>query len=339
MSHANSGASVKTMKMLLPISAAALLFVPLPANSTGPLARSRWQRVLIAPQSMSQAEQCVIVDADLYAHAAPGLRDVRLVQDGIEIPYATDVSFDDRTGDAGAPPPDDRAQYETVKILPLVPTQVAGASNSGSSFVPGSLYQEDLLSAHVPVERVRLEPAPSGEARVSLRAAARMNLAQAEELRTTLGPGHAAAPFTIGANLQDEADITVMVQAAAARAKAGVSGAIISPRGAPPAAQSLVLEMRRREICYQPLSSARVRLLLGDAEAPPPRYDYALHYQPKVSPLLATMGPMQPNPDYVAPVRAQRFRMTARLRLVIAFSVAIAAFFLTAIPLLKLTKR
>jgi hypothetical protein len=327
------------MKMLLPISVAALLFVPQPATPSGPLTRSRWQRVLTAPQPMSQAEQCVVVDADLYAHAAPGLRDVRLVQDGIEVPYATDVSFDDRTGDAGAPPPDDRAQYETVKILPLVPTQLAGATNGGSPYVPGSFYQEDLLSAHVPVERVRLEPAPSGEARVSLRAAARMNLAQAEELRTTLGPGHAAAPFTIGANLQDEADITVMVQAAAARAKAGVSGAIISPRGAPPAAQSLVLEMRRREICYQPVSSAPVRLLLGDAQALPPRYDYALHYQPKASPLLATMGPMQPNPDYVAPVRVRRFRMTARLRLAIAFGVAVAAFFLTAIPLLKLTKR
>ncbi|AFL89537.1 hypothetical protein Terro_3320 [Terriglobus roseus DSM 18391] len=327
------------MKMLVQLGVAALLFVPPPATPTGPLARSRWQRVLTAPQPLSEAEQCVIVDADLYAHAAPGLRDVRLVQDGYEIPYATDVSFDDRTGDAGAPPADDRSLYETVKILPLVPSQSSGATKGGSAAVPGRFYQEDLLSAHVPVERVRLEPAPAANTEVSLRAAARMNLAQAEELRTTLGPSRAAAPFTIGANLQDEADITVVVQAAVARAKAGVSGAIVSPRGAPPAPQSIVLEMRRREICFQPVSSSPVRLLLGDATALPPRYDYALHYQPKSSPLLATMGPMQPNPDYVAPVRAPRFRMTARLRLAIAFAVAVAAFFLTAIPLLKLTKR
>ena len=324
------------MKFLLPIPLAALLFVPQPASVSGPLARSRWQRVLIAPQPLSEAEQCVVVDADLYAHAAPGLRDVRLVQDGHEIPYATDVSFDDRTGDAGTPPADDRAQYETVRVLPLAPAH----REDGDGQMTGRWFTEDLISAHVPVERVRLEPAPAVATQLSLRAAARMNLAQAEELRTTLPQGRAAVPFTIGANLQDEADISVMVQAAEAHRKAGGSGAVVGVRGDVTAApRAVVLEMRRREICYQPLSAAPVRLLLGDADALAPHYDYALHYQPKASPLLAMMGPMQSNPDYVAPVHAQRFRMTARRRFAIAFTVAIAAFLLTAIPLLKLIRQ
>ena len=324
------------MKFLSSIPLAALLFVPQPASVSGPLARSRWQRVLTAPQPLPAAEQCVVVDADLYAHAAPGLRDVRLVQDAHEIPYATDVSFDDRTGDAGAPPADDRAQYETVRVLPLAPAH----RDDGDGGMPGRWFTEDLISAHVPVERVRLEPAPAVATQLSLRAAARMNLAQAEELRTTLPPGRAAVPFTIGANLQDEADISVMVQAAEARAKAGGSGAVVSARGdVPVAPQAVVLEMRRREICYQPLSAAPVRLLLGDADALPPHYDYALHYQPKASPLLATMGPMQPNPDHVPPVEVQRFRMRARRRFAIALGAAIAAFLLTAVPLLSLTKR
>jgi hypothetical protein len=328
------------MKMFLLICAAAVLSVPQPLVGSGPLGRSRWQRVLTGPASRPQAEQCVIVDADLYAHAAPGLRDVRLVQGGVEIPYATDVSFDDRTGDAAEPPADDRAQYETVKVLPLVPSESAVANRDGSIYAAGRFYQEDLLSAHVPVERVRLDPAPAAKTDVSLRAAARMNLAQAEELRTTLGPNRAVAPFTIGANLQDEADVTVVVQAAMARAKAGTGGAVLTARGVPPVAPGVVvLEMRRREICFQPVSSAPVRVLLGDPDAAPPRYGYALHYQPKASPLLATMGPMQPNPDYVEPAPVQRFRMTSRLRLAIALLVAVSAFFLTAIPLLKMTRR
>lgn len=306
-----------TMKPLLFLPIAALLFVPAPPS--GPLAQSRWQRVLTPSLPLRQAEQCVVVDAALYAHAAPGLRDVRLLQDGREIPYATDVSFDDRTGEAGAPPPDDRAQYEPVRVLSLAPAP----RGDGEAAETGHYFTEDLISAHVPVERVRLTPAPSSVVQLSLRAAARMNLAEAEELHTALGPARAAAPFTVGANLQDEADISVSVR----------QGHDVPPP------QSVVLEMRRREICYQPISASPIRLLLGNAGADPPHYDYALHFQPKASPLLATMGPMQPNPDYVAPVQPVRFRMTTGLRLTIAAIVAIGAFFATAVPLLRLTKR
>ncbi len=102
-----------------------------------PVVTSRWERVLLPLPATPTAEQCAVVDADLYAHAAPGLRDVRLMQDGRELPYAIDVSFDTRVGEAAPPPADDRAQYEVVQTIPLLPQPVAGfAGQAGEVTVP-----------------------------------------------------------------------------------------------------------------------------------------------------------------------------------------------------------
>ncbi|SDF63461.1 hypothetical protein SAMN05444167_2863 [Terriglobus roseus] len=277
-------------------------------------AASRWQRVLLPPAATPMAEQCVVVDADLYAHAAPGLRDVRLVQDGQELPYAMDVSFDTRVGDAAAPPADDRALYEPVQTIRLLPQPAAAVAGTLMGDVPDTYYNETLLSAHVPVERVRIVPAPKAEATVDLRASARMNLRQAEELRAVLTAEKPVVPFTIGANLQEPADILVRV---------------VDHGGAP---QAIVLEMRRREICYQPRSMSAVHMLLGDATALPPRYDYALRFQPSAQPLLAAMGPMSPNPAYreqqaSAPVlRVSAGVRTAVMLVILLGSLAVMAF-------------
>lgn len=283
---------------------------------------ARWQRVLLPPAATPMAEQCAVVDADLYAHAAPGLRDVRLVQDGQELPYAMDVSFDTRVGDAAAPPADDRALYEPVQTIRLLPQPAAGIAGAQMGDVPDTYYNETLLSAHVPVERVRLVPAPKAEAKVELRASARMNLGQAEELRAVLTADHPVVPFTIGANLQEPADILVRVV----------------DHGAAP--QAIVLEMRRREICYQPRSMSPVHMLLGDATANPPRYDYALRFRPSAQPLLAAMGPMSPNPAY-QPQQASApvFRVSAGLRTAVMLVIALGSLAVMAFAIVELRRK
>lgn len=263
-----------------------------------PSSAARWQRMLVPPAKDTTAEQCVLVDADLYAHAAPGLRDLRLLQDGQELPYAMDVSFDTRVGEAAPPPVDDRARYEVVQTIPLQP------DGDRSKAPRGSYFNEALLSAHVPIERVRLEPAPSAPATIELYAAARMNLGQTEEMHATLTADKPNAPFTIGANLQEEADILVRVHQTGAAPKA------------------VVLEMRRRELCYQPRSASPIQMLLGNADAHPARYDYALHFQPSMSPLMASMGPLLPNPQY-QPSKSSKPRITASAGLRLGVTAAI----------------
>ena len=295
------------MKTAAAILAALALAAPATPQASG---TARWQRILTPPQGNPTAEQCIVVDADLYAHAAPGLRDVRLIQDNAELPYAMDVSFDTRVGESAPPPADDRAAYEAVMVVPLV-QQPSGDGGAGK---PDTWFNEALLSAHVPIERIRLDPAPTSTATIELHAAARMNLRDSEDMRASLTASAPSAPFTIGANLQEAADILVRVHE---------SGSV--PR-------AVILEMRRREICYRPRTASPIRLVLGDSAALPARYDYALHFQPSATPLLASMGPMSTNPNFrEQPAAGPVFHSSAGLRIAVtlvifAGSLAVLAF-------------
>ena len=283
---------------------------------------ARWQRVLMPPEATPMAAQCAVVDADLYAHAAPGLRDVRLMQDGQELPYAMDVSFDTRVGDAAPPPADDRALYEPVQTIPLLPQPAAAIAGLRMDDVPDTYYSEVLLSAHVPVERIRIVPAPKAEATVMLRASARMQLQQAEELRATLTMTQPTVPFTIGANLQEPADVLVRVV----------------QHGSVP--QAVVLEMRRREICYQPRSMSPVHLLVGNATALPPTYDYALSFRPTAHPLMAAMGPMTTNPAYVTPAAVTpMLRSTSGVRWTVMLVILLGSLAVTGFAVVELTRK
>ena len=300
----------------------ALQAMPAGGDAVASGASARWQRVLMPPTATPMAAQCVVVDADLYAHAAPGLRDVRLLQDGQELPYAMDVSFDTRVGDAAPPPEDDRALYEPVQTIALLPQPSAGVAGAQMGDVPDTYYSEILLSAHVPVERVRLVPAPKAEATLEMHAAARMNLGQSEDLRAVLKPTHPTVPFTIGANLQEPADILVRV---------------VDRDGTP---QAVVLEMRRREICYQPRSMSPVHLLVGDAAAQPPAYDYALHFQPTAHPLMAAMGPMTDNPAYQTPVAAAHMlRANSSVRWAVMLVILLGSLAVTAFAVVELRRK
>jgi len=52
----------------------------------------RYQRQVSAPSVSGADQACAVLDSDVFAHAAPALRDLRLFADGHEVPYATTVS-------------------------------------------------------------------------------------------------------------------------------------------------------------------------------------------------------------------------------------------------------
>lgn len=262
-----------------------------------------------------------MLDADLFARSAPGLRDVRLVQDGRELAYAIDISQDE-PGAAGAGGSTvDRALYEVALVLRAYPSEWAGVAGNGQQWSrpdhpPGWFYGMGSLPAHVPVERIRLDSAVAGTEFLRVSAAEANRLRDAETLDTTLTPEHPAAAFTVGANLQQDADIRLNVN------------------GDMKTIGSFVLEMRRREICYQPLTGSPVSLLFGNVSASPVHYAYGMHYQPKATPLLSSMGPIHANSAFHQ-ASTPRAAWSERVRLMVAIAGCALALLLTVGSLMR----
>jgi len=280
---------------------AAVVLAAAPAR--GPEATSRWLRVVTPAVKSPMAAQCVVLDADVFAHAGPGLKDVRLMQDGQELPYAMDESHDDAGEAAG----DDRAFYEPSLVIAARPADVAGG-----------FYGEGELLARVPVERVRLEQDGTGEERLGLKASPVNDLAVAESLDTVLPKGSLSSQFTIGANLQGNADVRVSAQGGVERVK------------------RFVLEMRRREICYQPVSASPVQMLFGDEKAELRHYAFARSFRPVAVPVLGSLGGRVANPAFVEAVPAV---VVSRLqRLVLGWMAGLTVLVLLAAPLLRVRR-
>lgn len=282
----------------------------------------RWQRTITLAHPAQ--EQCVVLDAEVYARSAPGLRDVRLLQEGREVAYALEESSDEHYSPAGGAP--DRSLFTTVLQVPLH----RAAAGSGQSFhVVGS----GVLPARVPVERILFVPSLQEATQRSksfiagqsqhfrlvattttdpLRPAA----AASEEIEGEVAAAQPSDLTAIGANLQDSATIDVAVDADS-ETYASVS-----------------LQMRQRSLCFQPRSEAPLLLVLGNDAARPVRYDYALHYKPVAVPLLGALGPVERNPTYRAAPRAQAFHVSRTQRLVLASAAVIAAVLLLTLPLI-----
>lgn len=247
-----------------------------------------WQRT-VTPAA-SAGDQCVVLDSELYARAAPGLRDVRLLQGGREVPYALEESFDEP---ALNHPANDRAVYTTVLRIPL---QSVSASQRGTHDADQVFWGTAVLPAHVPVERMQLEPVAQGLAEAvhtpvlfSLTATPRIGAAastggthQREQISEMLPAAAAPVELTaLGANLQNDATVSVAVQ----------SGRFAA----------VLLQMRQRLLCFRPLDAAPVTLLFGNEQARPVRYDFSTLYHPLATPALAQLGPVQVNPAYREP--------------------------------------
>ncbi len=278
-----------------------------------------WQRTITPPLGAPLAQACVILDAQTFANAAPALRDLRLFQNGVELPYAVEESYDPRALETGVTTADDRSLYETslVANLNLQPSQT---SSGGST--PRSYGQVDI-PAHVPVERVRLEPAPNAPVLLDISATennAVKRPAPAERVSGMLDAQHPGLPFTLGVNLQHHAHVQVV-------AEHGVE----IPRRA-------IFEMRRRSLCYQPRSASPLTLYLGGGEAMTAKtYSYASNFSTALDRPYATVGPLIPNPD-VATTPSVSGLLTARKRMLLAAAIAAVFFFVAARAMLRPTK-
>jgi hypothetical protein len=79
--------------LLKPALLAALLLWQLPAapDPAPPLEHLRYQRTISLPAARA-AQACATLDAQVFAHAAPSLKDLRLFNGAAELPYATTLS-------------------------------------------------------------------------------------------------------------------------------------------------------------------------------------------------------------------------------------------------------
>ncbi len=280
------------MLKLLAITAVVLLTPP-----GTPSGGFRWQRIITPPTAGALIPACVALDADTFANAAPALRDLRLFQDGSELPYVIEESYDERALASGVTPADDRSEYQASAATGFLPTLTAGVAGHFRGESVGAQPNERLdyhaglfLPAHVPVERVRIEPAPDREEEIDIVAHTYQSLSptMTETGKATIGPDRPSFPYTIGANLQQRAEVSV-----------GISGAHLPP-------QRVILEMRRRSLCYEPRSAAPLTLYLGGGEGMAAKtYSLAGSFSTAIERPLATMGPLIPNPEEqgTAPMR------------------------------------
>ena len=309
------------MRKTLSFALAALLLAPAAQPAAATHQAWRWERAIAPNAASPAAEQCAVLDTELFAGAAPGLRDVRLLQDGHELAYAIDESVDEH-----ADPENDRSIYDTVATARFMGTEPRG------SIFPIPPRSQDgtataSIPARVPVERLRLIVADTGhrpdlvphamQVTVTARPQAADHVPREPEIvALQAAPAHLLLPVTLGANLQDAAGVTVHVDPA------------------PASLTRVALEMRRREICYQPLSASPVTLLFGNAKASPVHYAFGKYFQPKATPLLSSMGPVHANPSFREAL-SPHTGLSLRAKLTLAIFACGLALVLTLRPLLR----
>ncbi len=123
-------------------------------------------------------------------------------------------------------------------------------------------------------------------------------------------------PATLGANLQEPADVDVTVN---------------NGDDPPLALRSVALEMRQHSLCFQAASAQQLTLTYGDAALPAPVYDFARTYTPAAHSAVAQLGPEEHNPGWHA--RADTRPFTERhphllwiALLIVVCSLALIAF-------------
>lgn len=289
-------------------------------------ANFRWQRTIALSLPNPLVEACVVLDPATFANAAPALRDLRLYQDGSELPFAIEQSFDERALRSGVTPLDDRSLYEVSAVAHLQP-RLPGAAPGDSMlrntrthppFKTGKidpalgLYGHLLIPAHVPVERLRIDPAPIQTERLALRAREvdSAHLSESEErFDGNIGAGQAFLPFTLGTNLQNNADIFVSLD------------------GSAQGMDRVIFEMRRRSLCYRPRSASPLTLYLGGGNSMPAEsYAFARNFQSSNDRPYGRLGPLLPNLLF-HPAAPRYFALSRNLRVTTAV-LAFCAFLL-----------
>ncbi len=305
-----------------PFALIAFIAFALP-SSPDPTASFHYQRLVTPPTGAPAGPACVVLDATVFSHAEPGLRDLRLFQDGAELPFAIEESFDKRALEHDRTPPDDRSLYEVASREPAwdrapLPAGISGLDNPLQNHAQAAYSNDFRLPPRVPVERIRLDPAPGTAEHISI-IASPVGLSSQERIAGTLSPEQPTLPVTLGANLQTEAKVLVTIN------------------GASRPIRAVLLEMRRRSLCYQPRTASAPVLLLGNPALSAPQYDYARRFSTETPLPLATLGPLTANPAFRAPERSSVLR-SRHAQWQIAVLVSGSLFLLSATHLLNQKK-
>ena len=170
---------------------------------------------------------------------------------------------------------------------------------------------EFVLPAHVPVERVSFVPTPGDTVNFSrpvhiLARADKVNGGEepaSEEVKgevsrvrltqngESIRQSSLSVPALLGSNLQSAAKVEVAVENGDDR---------------PLRLQSVRLEMRQRELCFDAPESPAA-LYSGASGMRAPVYDFSRVFQPAQTASVARLGPETANPAYVAPVEVRPF--------------------------------
>lgn len=194
----------------------------------------------VAPQN---APACAVLPPEVFHHAAPALRDLRVLSNGQEVPYTQEVSYDQQSLSTGITLQSDRSLYETVETSALTPTE----SNTSTA--------QFLLPARVPVERLAFSNPINHQTNLQIKAAIAENPTLTEQVRAAIKPGESSLPITLGANLQHDVNVTL----------------IATPQL--PSGTKAVLQMRRRSICFDTQNaSSTPTLTYGDSSLTAPAY-------------------------------------------------------------------
>src|SRR5438067_363233 len=184
----------------------------------------RYQRVVRVAGDSGQS--CAVVDPQIFPHAAPSLKDLRLYQDGREVPYAITLSvpqqLDSDTGRVRnlglTVPPSREAQslYTTAATTTNI-TQRGRQSVATFSLperIPVERVSFDLAPAYKAnfSRDIRITDRPEGTSSVGSESLAgtiyRVHLTQAgREIRQE----QLAVPATLGSNMQTAATVEVAI--------------------------------------------------------------------------------------------------------------------------------
>ncbi|HEV2279002.1 MAG TPA: DUF3999 family protein [Acidobacteriaceae bacterium] len=161
------------------------------------------------------------------------------------------------------------------------------------------------VPANVPVDRIMFVPGAkpanfSRDVTVTVRPLPARNSSEEEMPRSTSGYGNLLRVHGVHDGRRiDEEHLSVDMPGFSS-GEAGSDWAITIENGDDPPLElkSVRLEMIQRKLCFDAVAGASYTLYYGDPALAAPRYDYARLFVAEKSPLEATLGPEQANPDY-----------------------------------------
>lgn len=161
------------------------------------------------------------------------------------------------------------------------------------------------VPANVPVDRITFVPGAqpanfSRDVTVTVRPVPARTAVEGETPRTTSGYGNLLRIHGVHDGRRiDEEHLSIDAQWFSSGSSGSEWTITIENRDDPPLElKSVRLEMIQRKLCFEAAAGASYTLYYGDGALAGPQYDYARLFVAEKSPLEATLGPEQANPDY-----------------------------------------